>query len=207
MTEGAGAPDRRFVRAIESAWMALAGRPVVVSPRDFEMLAGWHRRGIPLRVVLAAIEEWGRTHRGRPPGSLRAFAPAIEAAWEAVRSGRAAAAAPSVAVRGQNPIAAWERARSAPAPQALRALLDRAIAAARGGEEPAAVDAAVDRGLPQAAPQAAVAAADGATTEALAPFRSRMSPDAYRSTWERARADRLRDALGVPRLAPAAGRE
>ena len=85
-------------------------------------------------------------------------------------------------------------------PPALRALLERLLASLRDGAEAAALDALLDETLPRLAPPDLVDAAERETTAALAPFRARMPAAELARTRVRARADRLRAALGLPRL-------
>ena len=64
-----------------------------------------------------------------------------------------------------------------------------------------ALDGALDAGLAVAAPADVLDRCEAETRSALAPFRGRMTDEEFGMTFERARADRLRAALGLPRLA------
>jgi hypothetical protein len=84
-----GAEAVAYFRAIEDAFVRLRGAPLLLSPTDFQVAAGWQREGVPLPLVLATLEEvfakrQERGTRGRI-NSLRYCAPAVAAAWEELR--------------------------------------------------------------------------------------------------------------------------
>ena len=194
--------DRRYIRAIEAAWSRFQGRPAVVSPREFETLDSWRRRGIPLAVILEAIEAIRKRRAGKAPRSLTALAGAVEDAWSVVAAGRSAA--PDVAI-GQKPRAAlqaWEDAvlrSSAASP--LRTLLTGLLEEARAGRDAPAVDAALDGALGAVVPGDLLERARRECARQLEPFRSRMSDGEFRKMIDRALVDRLRSELVLPRLA------
>jgi hypothetical protein len=70
-------------------FIQLRGAPLLLSPADWTVAEDWHRRGIPFAVVRRALKDvfQRRAERGvrRRVQSLRYCAPAVEAAWEAVR--------------------------------------------------------------------------------------------------------------------------
>jgi hypothetical protein len=195
-----------YVRAVERALAALAGRPFVLSPRDYARVTAWHARGVPLGLVIETIEEKTGRHGGasRARGLAR-LAPAIEEAWEAVREGRL-----STSARGagddlpplEAAVGAWRRARAAAADGSpLQLLLDRLLAGRDGGDPPEDLDADLDRSLPAAVPAPLLAGAAAETHRELEPFRKRMEPSVFDATSRRSLADRLRRALDLPRLA------
>jgi hypothetical protein len=61
-----------------------------LSPADWQAAAQWRRRGIPLELVARTMEDLYARRRQRDSkrriNSLRYFAPAVEAAWEELRS-------------------------------------------------------------------------------------------------------------------------
>ena len=71
--------ESAYTRAVESAWSRLRGRPVVLSPRDFELVASWRRSGVPLSVVLEILDHEAR-RRGGNPRSLGSVGPAVREA-------------------------------------------------------------------------------------------------------------------------------
>ncbi len=73
-------PERAgYLKAIERRFLEMRGRGLMLSPRDVMLVDRWRERGIPLRVVLAALEEgaerFAETHpKGEPlPSSLAYF--------------------------------------------------------------------------------------------------------------------------------------
>ncbi len=78
--------DHLYFRTIEETFIRLRGAPLQVSPADWQVARSWHRRGIPLALVLATLEQVFEKRRlrgakGRFPPSLRYCADAVEGAW------------------------------------------------------------------------------------------------------------------------------
>ena len=196
-----GGDERRYVRAVEAAWSKLLGRQAVVSPREFETIDAWRRRGIPLTVVLEVIADAGKRRSGRGPQALTALSHAVSDAWGVVASGRLA------------PMVADARASRSDARRTLEDALARCPAAGRlhtlivslldeeaAGAAPEALDVALDAALPDAVTETVLSEATEETARALAEFRSRMSQDEFRKTFSRAVTDRLRRTLLLPRF-------
>ncbi len=196
-----GGDERRYVRAVEAAWSKLLGRQAVVSPREFETIDAWRRRGIPLTVVLEVITDAGKRRSGRGPQALTALSHAVLDAWGVVAAGRLA------------PVVADARASRSDARRTLEDALARCPEAGRlhtlivslldeeaAGAAPEALDAALDAALPDAVTETALSEATEETALALAEFRSRMSQDEFRKTFLRAVTDRLRRTLLLPRF-------
>jgi hypothetical protein len=196
-----GGDERRYVRAVEAAWSKLLGRQAVVSPREFETIEAWRRRGIPLTVVLEVIADAGKRRSGRGPQALTSLGHAVTAAWEVVAAGRAAPHFADARPARSDARRAWEEARArCPESGSLRALLTDLLAREAEGEPPDRLDAAMDASLSGAVDAETLARATQETTQALAEFRSRMSEEEFRKTFARAITDRLRRALALPRL-------
>jgi hypothetical protein len=193
--------DRRYVRAVERAWSALLERPAVVSPREFQAIDGWRRRGIPLAVVLEVIRDFGKRRSGRAPKSLTALSRAVDEAYAAVTAGRAGPPPADARLPRSDALRAWEtvleRCREG---SPLHVLLTRFVSEAAKGESVHTIDAALDAMLPGAVPDEMLATATERTERALREFRRRMSDDEFRKTFVRALADRLRETLELPRL-------
>jgi len=92
-----------FVRAVEERFRALRERPLILSPEDLARVVAWHRRGLPLFLVIDTLEDVFReAAERRPPRRPRSLAycePAIEEAerdWREALVGRRDA--PAVAV-------------------------------------------------------------------------------------------------------------
>lgn len=195
-------PDgRSYVRAIEAAWSRFSARPTVLSPREFELVEGWRRRGVPLAVVLEVLEHQARRGGGRRPRSLAYLTPAVEQAWAAVAVGRAADASPPPPFAPRSARERWSEAFGrAPQGTPLHALLARLLERSDAGDDPGSLDEALDAALADAVPAELRERCDRETSAALAPFRERMTAEEFRRTCRRGRDDRLREALGLPRL-------
>lgn len=197
-----------YARAIEIALARLLERPRLLSPREWALVADWHSRGIPLAVVIEAFEDVGKRRAvgKRGSSSLRSLAylvPSVEEGWQAICEGRVSRASQETApLPARNALdQAWEAARRvAPANSALAVLLEDLCRRKNQGEDPTTLDDALDAAIEAAAPDDAVAAAERETLLALIPFRRRMSPKDFEKTVKRARVDRLRAMLQLPRL-------
>lgn len=196
------ANERRYIRAVERAWSKILGRAAVVSPREFEAIDGWRRRGIPLAVVLEVLADFGKRHAGQTPRSLTALTREVESAFSVVAAGRAAPTVADARPSRADARCLWEEARGrCPEGRPLHALLTRLLAEEADGTTAPVLDAALDASLPGAVPEAALASATEETVRALEEFRRRMSDEEFHKTFARALADRLRGTLGLPRLA------
>ena len=127
-----------YARAVEEALNRARGRPAVLSPRDWARVADWSARGVPLSVVLEALEETAARlrHRGNALRGLALVAPAVEETWRAIADGRPApgCAAPS-AVPGAE---AWREAGEGRPPEdALARWLAGARVRIQAGDAPA----------------------------------------------------------------------
>jgi hypothetical protein len=64
--------EREFFQAVEAHFIRLRGRPLILSPRELDRAAGWHREGIPLRVVCRGIDRYFEKRFQRPSSRQRA---------------------------------------------------------------------------------------------------------------------------------------
>ena len=69
------AEERRYFRAVEERFCALRGSHLLLSPRDWALIASWWSDGLPLAIVLEAMEDVFAARRGagtagRPVNSL-----------------------------------------------------------------------------------------------------------------------------------------
>lgn len=94
-----------YFQAIEAAFVRLRGTPFLLSPADWRLASDWHRQGVPLEVVEAALEEvfTRRAERGEvgKVQSLRYCRAAVEEAWSRrleLEGGTASAEAAPLAV-------------------------------------------------------------------------------------------------------------
>jgi hypothetical protein len=213
-----------YFQAIEERFARLRGAPLVLSPADWQMAAGWRRQGIPLPVVLRALEQVFATAaaRGRrkPVLSLSYCRHEVEAEFarwrDAAAGAQGADPAPSRPPADRRLEAKAERlARcSADWPEPLqklaaeaRGLLTDAAEEIRSGAEPAALEERLARDERKLLERlrTALAPAERAELEAacetrLEPYRSRMIADEYHRTLRHAVDDALRRHLGLPRL-------
>jgi len=193
--------DRRYVRAVEAAWSRLLGRPALVSPREFEAIDAWRRRGIPLTVVLEVIAAAGKRRSGGAPKALTALAHAVEDAWSVVAAGRTTAGAAEALPDRGGARRDWEEALArCPDGTPLHGLLSRLLDEERRGAAAAILDQALDAALPGMVTEDVLKRATEETARELAIFRQRMSDDEFRKTSARALSDRLRSELALPRL-------
>jgi hypothetical protein len=196
-----GGDERRYLRTVEAAWSKLVGRPVVVSPREFETIDAWRRRGIPVAVVLEVMAVASRRRSGSAPQALTALSRAVEEAWSAVAAGRAAPAVTAALPERAEARRAWEDALArSTASDPLYAVLSRLLEEERSGALATTLDAALDQALSSAVPDSMRVDAEETVARSLESFRRRMSPDDFRRTFDRALTDRLRTVLGLPRM-------
>ena len=197
--------ESAYARAVESAWSRLRGRPVVLSPREFELVAGWRRDGVPLRIVLEVLDHEGR-RRGGTAKSLRAVASAVREAASVVASGRTTTVPPRGATAPRTgAIERWRAALESAEHAPLRELLSGLLHDAAQGAPAATLDETLDRDLPLRAPETHVHAASEEARRGLEPFRTRMDTAEHERALRRAVVDRLRDALGLPRASVSMG--
>jgi hypothetical protein len=142
-----------FVRAVEERFRTLRERPLILSPEDLARVVAWHRRGLPLFLVLDTLEEVFReAAERRPPRRPRSLAycePAIDEAersWREALVGRreggpAAVDAATLARRAEPLLAA------SAAPRGLAAGVLERLARDPGGGLPAERVAALQREL------------------------------------------------------------
>lgn len=179
----------------------------MLSPRDWDLVASWHSRGIPIGVVLEALEsgaERGRRRRRSSAAlSFSRVVPLVEEAWNVILAGRAS---PIVAVDAADPSPAsrrrWQEAldgseRGSPLALILSELLELLDA----GADPGTMDRRLDAALVEVVPEEIRSEIDRQVAADLAPYRSRMDGPAFVVTRARAVADRLRNRLRLPRLA------
>jgi hypothetical protein len=151
-----------YFARVEEHFGQRRGGPLVLSPGDWQMLEAWHRRGIPLAVVLRGINQAFDRFRASGPrpdriNSLRYCEQEVEAAWEEHRAARPGAAGddapadsglPGAATHLCAVAAACRDAGTGDLPAAARAALEAvagdlerlADAAATGGLDARSVD-------------------------------------------------------------------
>ena len=146
--------DEEYFARIERHLGERRGGPLMLSPRDWQLVQKWREQGIPLPVVLRGINSTFDRFEASGPrpdrvNSLRFCAQEVESAWEEYRvtyaAARDGAGAPSPGLRAAGPhlraVAAACRAAAREVPQevgdALSSTadeLERLAAAADAGE-------------------------------------------------------------------------
>ena len=195
-----------YARRIEALWSELLQRPLVLSPRDWSLVLGWHSSGIPLEIVREALasaaERESRGKRNRPLRSLGYLAPAVNEAWRVVVTGRVPDDVP--AERSEPPDRAWRRRLQAePTESPLGRLLSDLISRLERGEAATRLDDELDRQLLEAAPYDLVDDVAKELETELAAYRDRISTERLDATRRTASIARLRGRLGLPRLGTA----
>lgn len=175
-----------YARAVERLLEGSDDRPLIVSRADFEKIAAWWHKGIPLAFL---EEQWRelqrsvRLRRGRAPRFTN-LARAVDEAWVVVREGR----------RTPDPDDGVESGSRSPESNGKSSMdVQQGVSAIDGRDRPN------EHELAQLAPTELLAAIRAEVDDELRPFRSRMTAEAMRSTTERAVADRLRRRLNFPR--------
>jgi hypothetical protein len=200
---GAASDLARYVRRIERRWAEIQERPIVLSPREWTLVAAWHARGVPLALVAQAMDEAVERSRrgGRLPRRVTYLASAVEEAWATVLDGRLGPADPAPAPAATAPGGAWRRRALDPASgPALRGLIEELLQRLAAGEPAEELDRELDRRLVACVPPALLAAVDAGIEIELAAYRERISEERLHRTRARARIVRLRGALGLARL-------
>jgi len=193
--------ERHYVRAVEAAWSQRLGRPAVVSPREFEAISSWRRRGIPLNVVCEVIAAAGKRRSGRAPHALTALTHAVLEAWEVVAAGRATPHVTEALPARSEARRAWQEALARlPESDRLHRLLATLLADEAEGGAVEVIDATLDTSLPGAVSEETLMRVKHETTRALHGYRDRMSEEEFQGLFARAFADRMRAELGLPRL-------
>ena len=193
--------DRSYVRAVETAWSQALGRAIVVSPREFEAVESWRQRGIPLSIVLEVIGSAAKRRSGHLPRSLTGLAKPILDAWAVIAAGRASPHPTAELPVRSDARRAWREAllRCGEGDR-LHALLSSLLDREAKGHPAASLDAELDAELPASAPEVLVQRVTDETRRDLERFRGRMRDEEFERMFARARVDRLRAELRVPRL-------
>ncbi len=83
-------PDHAYFQAVEEIFVELRGAPLLLSPADWQVARRWHQDGVPLDLVRRTLGEVfaKRKERGAKGkiSSLRYCAPAVEAAWDELKT-------------------------------------------------------------------------------------------------------------------------
>ncbi len=189
-------PDPLYFQEIAGAFLARRGAPLILSPRDLELIASWERAGIPLAAVLEGIENAmapaGRPGPRRPVLTLAFCGREVERAFARHRDrlvGRAGRTPDRAGKRSRAraEVARFLKSDPPPAPR-LTALAGEALALLDSDDPDSEalerLDAAMDEALLE-------------TAGGESPAPSRSSPAAARKHLVK----RLREEKDIPRFA------
>lgn len=197
----------RYARAIERRWSALSDEAVVLSRRDWSRIEHWYAVGIPLGLIDEVIAEAAAPdQRPKRLRRLSDLAGRVEQAWAVVVEGRVATEGSTTAPSSFDPAVCWDRRiASEPAGSALAGLLAELLSRYRAGEGPSLVDDELDRRLDAAVDPLTEEAVEREVDRELAPYRGRLDAEQLAATRTKARLERLRRRLDLPRLAASGG--
>ncbi len=91
--------EEHYFERVEQHFGRRRGGPMVLSPKDWQLIQKWQEQGIPLPVVLRGINQAFDRFAASSPrpdriNSLRYCAQEVEGAWEEHRTARARSAGP-----------------------------------------------------------------------------------------------------------------
>lgn len=95
MAVGAG----EYVREVEARFLELEGRGFALSAQDVGRVLAWHADGVPLRVVLAALEEADRKRRAELNAERLTLGRIVRSVDAAMKRRLERVASPTVAYR------------------------------------------------------------------------------------------------------------
>src|SRR5258706_1292354 len=93
---------------IQDKFIELRGKALILSPLDWELMESWKDQGVPLQIVIAAIDEVFKSHAARkarrPIGSLSYCKPEVEARFAEWKESRVGAneSVPGAVVTGSS---------------------------------------------------------------------------------------------------------
>lgn len=216
-TGGPADPEAAYYQDVEEFFVSRRGDPLFLSNADWLLVRKWRVAGLPLRVVLRGIADALDSHahswsRGRKVGSLAYCAAEVDAAAE--RWQRALALDGSEGLGAASCLGAFADALEAAARRAGGASEACLTLAGEMRERAAGFDEAVgglepwlkqrESGLLAALGQELgpdrVAALEAGVEKDLAPYVGRMPARVVAQVRSDARARRLLEAFGLPRL-------
>jgi len=172
------AADEAYFRGIEAHFCRLRGRHLFVSPLDVALVDAWWDAGVPLAVVMRALDQVFERRRAagssRPVGSLSYCRHAVEEAFEEWKESRLGA-------RRLTSTAAEREAALVPQAAAFlrarQAALQRAAAAAPGESADRLARAAIEVGALAAGLEGAAPAVLTETEQTLEGIEDRLLDD------------------------------
>ena len=206
-------PEAAYFQSVEEFFVSRRGDPLFLSNADWLLIRKWRRAGLPLRVVLRGIADALDSHehsfsRGQKVRSLSYCAAEVEVAAERWRRSFALGAAdPASEGTVERLTAALVQARMlgvAARPVAAKIVQDLRSKAGDSGADVSAWLVAAEKKLLRALAsdqgEVETERMEKEVEEVLAPYRSRMPQKVLEQIREEARARRLMEAHGLPRL-------
>ena len=213
-----------YFTEIEETFVRRRGKHLLLSPIDWAMIEGWQDRGIPLHIVIRAIESVFDGYDKNPgPRSIKGLLycrEEVEAQfleWTSMQAGKANGGTNegSVEFSPERIVEHIERViaelRGSQNPE-LREDIDRTITrlrelAANHSNDIEAADQALsdienflEHALLTNLDKPRLAAVEADVKGQLRPYKSQMEPEAYKQTSRVMMLKRLRDEEGIPRL-------
>jgi len=208
---------------IEDVFIYLRGAPLMLSPLDWELIQQWKDLGVPLQVVLRAIEDVFEKHKARknrrPIRSLSYCKSEVEAEyaeWLAARVGTNEEAAKSdpfpkdkvltylhqqITSLEALPIFKWNGVASVAEALSAAYLEFEATPNARKLEEQiGALERTLDHTIAAGATPEQIAEARAAAEALLSPYKTNMLPQVYEQQIDTLFKKHLREFFGVPKL-------
>lgn len=211
-----------YFTEIEDTFVRRRGRHLLLSPIDWAMIEGWRDRGIPLHIVIRAIENvFDGFDKNPGPRSIKGLLyckEEVEAQfqeWTAMQAGRSKDDGASVEFSPERIVEHIDQVitelESAANPE-IREDIERAIerlrrlAAEHSNDLETAdrslsdIENFIEHALLTKLDAVRLAAVQKDIAAQLRPFKSQMEPDAYKQTSRVMMLKRLRDEEGIPRL-------
>jgi hypothetical protein len=213
-----------YFTEIEDTFVRRRGKHLLLSPIDWAMIEGWKERGIPLHIVLRAIESvfdgYDKNPGTRSIKGLLYCREEVEAQfkeWSSMQAGKADAGSNEGSIEfsperiGEHVESVIGELRRSDNPD-LSEDIDRAVTrlyelAANHSNDLAAADQALsdienflEHMLLTKLDKARLDAVEKDVAAQLRPFKSEMTPEAYKQTARVMTLKRLRDEEKIPRL-------
>lgn len=215
-----------YFTEVEDTFIRRRGKHLFLSPLDWAMMESWQERGIPLHIVIRAIESVFDVFDKQPPGtrtikSLFYCREEVEAQygeWVTSQTGKSQGTGDERQETAFSPAKIRDHINDAIAKleansdEFLREDIERAVGRLRElagnlSNDAETVDATLgdierllDRAMLDNWDKARLKAIEKEVASQLRAYKSEMEPEAYRTTYDLMRLKRLREEAGIPRL-------
>ena len=213
-----------YFTEIEETFVRRRGKHLLLSPIDWAMIEGWQQRGIPLHIVIRAIEGVFDGYDKNPgPRSIKGLLycrEEVEAQfqeWTAMQAGKGAAgsndgspefSAERIVEHIDTVIEQLDQSQN----QELREDIDRAISRLKqlaidysndietADHALSDIESFLEHALLTRIDPVRLTSIETEIASQLRPYKSQMEPEAYNQTFRVMKLKRLRDEEGIPRL-------